>query len=159
MSHGPGADFHAGGRSKFFQIVQAGFFAGVVHIVARAFRRAEVEKFVDVVHHAAIAQDAQTNDGAAERADGESVGSGNARHMIAHLPAAAAVHVLDEDGRIARDVFAQKRHHRLRTIIANASGSGAGDHGDGFSLIKWRLSETAIGRKCGKHGRCAQALI
>src|SRR5437867_3954554 len=100
MSYRPGADFDPGGGSEFFHIVQAGFFAGIEHQVAVAFRRAKVGKFIDIVHHSALAQEIQSDDATAERSDREPVGTGIAVHMIADLPTTASVHVLDHDGGI-----------------------------------------------------------
>jgi hypothetical protein len=66
--------------------------------------------------------------------------------MIAYLPTAAAVHVLDHDGGISRDIFAQKGNHGLNAVIAYSSRRGTGDDRYGFPLVKWRrLSETVIG--------------
>ena len=82
--------------------------------------------------HSALAQEIQSDDAAAERSDREPVGTGIAVHMIAHLPTAAAVHVLDDDGGISRDVFAQKRNHGLNAVIADSSRRGTGDDRYGF---------------------------
>jgi hypothetical protein len=65
--------------------------------------------------------------------------------MIANLPTTTAVHVLDHDGGISRDRFAQKRNYGLNAVIANSSGRGTGNDRYGFSLVKWRLSEAVIG--------------
>jgi hypothetical protein len=46
--------------------------------------------------------------------------------MIADLPTTAAVHVLDHDGGISRDIFAQKRNDGLDAVIADSSGRGTG---------------------------------
>ena len=67
------------------------------------------------------------DDTAAERADREPVRTGIAEHMVAHLATAAAVHVLDDDGRIARDVFAQERMQGFYPVIADSSRRGTGD--------------------------------
>src|SRR5919106_4672961 len=139
MPYRPGADFDPGRRSEFFHIAQAGFSSGIEHHVAGALRRAKVEKFIDIVHHSALAQEIQSDYGAAECSDREPVGTGIAVHMIAHLSTAATVHVLDRDGGISRDIFAQKRNHRLDAGIADSSGGGTGDDRYGFSLVKWRL--------------------
>jgi hypothetical protein len=144
MSYRPGANFDPGRRSEFFHIAQAGVFSGIEHQVAVAFRRAKVEKFIDIVQDSALAQEIQSNYGAAERADREAVGTGITVHMIAHLSTTATVHVLDHDGGISRDIFAQKRHCGLYTVIADSSGGGTGDDRYGFALVKWRLSETVI---------------
>src|SRR6266545_3507702 len=111
MSYRPGTDFDPGRRSEFFHSAQAGFFAGIEHQVTVAFRRAKVEKFIDIVHYSALAQEIQSHDTAAERAHGEPVRAGIVVHMIAHLSTTAAVHVLDHDGGISRDIFTQKRNH------------------------------------------------
>jgi hypothetical protein len=65
--------------------------------------------------------------------------------MIAHLPTAAAVHVLDYDRGISRDIFAQKRNYGLYTVIPDSSWRGTCDDRYGFSLVKWRLSESLVG--------------
>lgn len=145
VSYQPGADFDPGGGSEFFHIAQAGFFARIEHQVAVAFRRAKVEKFIDVVHYAALAQEIESNDAATKRSHREPVGAGFAVHMVAHLPTPTAVHVLDHGGGIPRDIFAQKRNDGLDAVIADPSGRGTGDDRNGFSLVEWRLREAVIG--------------
>ena len=65
--------------------------------------------------------------------------------MIADLSAAAAVHVFHHDGRTSRDVLAQKGNQRLSAAIADSSRRGTGNDRNSFTLVKWRLRETAIG--------------
>ena len=145
MSDRSGADSNPGCCSEFFHIAQAGFFSSIEHHVAVAIRRAKVEKFIDVVQDSALAQEIQSNDAAAERSHREPIRTCIAVHMIAHLSTTAAVHVLDHDRGVSRDIFVQKRNQRLNSVIADSSGRCTGDDRDGFSLIKWRLSETVIG--------------
>jgi hypothetical protein len=76
-----------------------------------ALGRAQLDKFVDIVHDAAFAHDLQPDDAAAERADGQAIGLGVAKQIIGALTPAAAVHVFDDDGGITGDMFAQRGHH------------------------------------------------
>jgi len=115
--------------------------------VAGGFRRAEINKLIEVIEHTAFAHDVERNDAAAHGADGKPIGASVAEHVVGRLAPAAAVHIFEHQCGISRDMFAQKRHERFYAEIAGSCGRGADDHGDGLALVKRRLGICATRQK------------
>ena len=105
----------------------------------RAVRRAKIDKFIDVVLHAGLAQHRVGDEGGAHAANGKTVGLGDFVHMIGGLPAAAGGHVLHNDRRIAGHMFAQDVDDRARAHIRRAGGRPAENDVDRFVGEKRRL--------------------
>src|ERR1044071_5886990 len=76
-----------------------------------AVGRAEVDKFVDVVLHAGLAEHRVGDQGSTHAADGEPVRFGDFENVIGRLAAAARLHVLDDDVGTAGDVPAKNVDH------------------------------------------------
>src|SRR5580765_7380324 len=108
-------------------------------MVAGGFRRAEIDKLVEIVEHAAFAHDVQRYDAAAHGPDRKPVGASVAEQVVCRFAPAAAVHIFEHQRGIPWNMLAQKREERFHSEIAGSSGRGAGDHRDGLALIEWRL--------------------
>ncbi len=106
-----------------------------------AVRGAQINPPVDVVEHPGIPDDRAGHHRREHGADRQAIGTGRSIDVVCGLSTAAAGHVLDDDGRVPWDMFAQRGDHRSYAQVGSAAGVGAGDHGDRLVLIKRRLSE------------------
>ena len=110
-------------------------------LMATAFRGAEIDKFIDVVHDAGLAHNLQRDETATERAYSETVWACIAVHVIGRFPSTATVHELQKDRGVAWDVFAQKGNQRSNAEISRATRCASDDHFHRFSLIERSLPE------------------
>ncbi len=124
VTDGLGADAQAGFRSKFFEIVETEFLGRVDGLVAGGFRRAEIDKLVEIVEHAAFAHDVQRYHAAAHGPDGKPVGASVAEHVVGGFAPAAAIHVFEHQRGISRNMLAQKGY---QSALTRRSPVPAGD--------------------------------
>src|SRR6185503_12731317 len=108
VTHRLRTDAEAGLRPKFFEIVQPKFFARVDGLVARGFRRAEIDKFIEIVEYAAFAHNVERDNAAAHGADRQAVGPRCAEHIVGRFAPAAAVHIFEHQRGIPGNVLAQE---------------------------------------------------
>ena len=64
-----------------------------------------MDEFVDIVHHAGLAHDVQTDDRTGEGSHGETVGLGVSVYLIGRRAAAAAFDNFKNESRIPRNIF------------------------------------------------------
>ena len=101
-----GADPQSRLGTEFLEIVETKFFACVDDLMADGFGRAEINKFIDLVHDAAFTHELQRQHAAAHGADGQAVGARATKHIIACFTPAAAFHIFRQHRRISRYMLA-----------------------------------------------------
>lgn len=104
--------------------------------------------------------DAQPDGRAAQRSEGEAVGPGRAEHLIRRSASAAAFDKFDDDGRIARDIFAQIGDDGFNACPGRAAGIVVDDP-HRLALIEWSLGKNQARRKSEpqQHGDQEQVRI
>ena len=151
MADGLGAEANAARRAQLLQICQTGLPASGQHVVSSAVRRADEGQFVEIVLHAGFAEHRVGDHAAADVAEDQTIGAGHGENMIGRLAPAAAVHVLVHEGRIAGNIFLQKRQHRAHAIVARSTRRAAVQKGDRLALIKRRLRKCRVGESKQRH--------
>ncbi len=103
----------------------------VLHRHAEVFQLAHVE--VDAFH----AEDAAENQPAVEHADGQTVGFGAAVDIFRGDQRAGAGHVLDDQWRVAGNMFAHVARHGAGVDIEAAAGAAADDDANGLAAVEF----------------------
>src|SRR5205807_8125232 len=104
--------------------------------VIGAVRRAQINKLVEIVQHALLAEHRVGDQTAADAAHGKTVGANILENMVGGFSAATTWHVFGDDGRLTGNMFFQIRKERAGLDIGTATRFSALDDGDGFALVE-----------------------
>jgi hypothetical protein len=82
----------------------------------------------------------------ANAAEGETVGLGDFINVVGRDHRACAGHILDNEVRVSRNIFAEIAGDQTRPIVIDAAGAVSGDDSNGLVLIEGRLAPEIGGR-------------
>ena len=121
-----------------------------------AVRGAQINKLIDIVEHAAFAENGRRNEIAAHHPDRQSVGLSPGVNLIRRRPRARSLAVIDDHVRAAWNVLLEKGRDRATAHVSRAAGRKTKYHRDRLALVEWGLGYNRRGRQRkpgdGQHG-------
>src|ERR671922_460306 len=111
-------------------------------MVAAAIAGSEIDHLIDVIENPTLSEDRVHHEWGRHTANGQAVRTDRFIKMVCSLPPAAAVHVLDHDGGISRNILLEKRNNGFGPHAADAAGPATLKNGDGFPLEERSLCKS-----------------
>src|SRR5262245_37333076 len=103
-------------------------------MVAAAIAGSQIAYLIDVIEHPALSQNRMHHERRRHTANGQAVRLYRCIKVVRGLPPSAAVHVLDNNSGISRNILLEKRHNGFGPHTPDSAGPATLENSDGFSL-------------------------
>jgi hypothetical protein len=111
-----------------------------------ALDRSQINQLVEIIEHPNVEKGGRHESGE-HGADRQSVGARALVHVVCRFSAAAAGHVLNDDGGISRNVLAEHGNKRLCPQVSQSAGGCSEYNRNGFAFIKRGLRKSALDQR------------
>src|SRR5262245_11203474 len=120
-------------------------------MVTAAIAGSQIDHFIDVIEHPALSENGVHHKWGRHPANGQAVRAHRCVKVVCSLPSSSAVHILDNNGGISRNILLEKRNNRFGPHAADSAGRATLENGDGFSLEERSLRKSDAAYKETEH--------
>src|SRR5262245_6183442 len=111
-------------------------------MVATAIAGSQIAYLIDVIEHPTLPENGMHHERRRHTANGQAVRPCGCIKVVCRLPSSSAVHVLDNNRGISRNILLEKRNNSFGPHAPNSAGPATLKNGDGFPLEERSLRES-----------------
>src|SRR5262245_17631618 len=111
-------------------------------MVAAAITGAQVAYLIDVIEHTTLPENGMHHERRRHTANGQAVRTHRCIKVVCGFPPSAAVHVLDNNCGISRNILLEKRNNGFGPHAPDSAGPATLENSDGFSLEERSLRKS-----------------
>ena len=111
-------------------------------MVAAAIARSQIDHLIDVIEHPTLSENGVHHEWGRHTTNGQAVRTHRCIKVVCSLPPSAAVHVLDNNGGISRNILLEKRNNGFGPHAPDSAGPATLKNGDGFPLEERSLRKS-----------------
>src|SRR5262244_1749283 len=111
-------------------------------MVAAAIAGSQIDHLIDVIENPTLSENGMHHEWGRHTANGQAIRPHGCIKMVSGLPPSAAVHVLDNDCGISRNILLEKRNNGFGPHAPDSAGPATLENSDGFPLEERGLRES-----------------
>src|SRR4029453_3277179 len=111
-------------------------------MVAAAITGSEIGHLIDVIEHPALSENGVHHEWGRHATNGQAVRTHRCIKVVCGLPPSTAVHVLDNNRGISRNILLEKRNNGFGPHAPDSAGPATLKDGNGFPLKKRSLRKS-----------------
>src|SRR4030095_2422730 len=111
-------------------------------MVAAAIAGCQIDHLIDVIEHPTLSENGVHHEWGRHTANGQAVRTHRCIKVVCGLPPSTAVHVLDNNGGISRNILLEKRNNVLGPHAPDTAGPATLKDSNGFPLKERSLRKS-----------------
>src|SRR5262245_6354742 len=116
-------------------------------MVAAAIAGSQIAYLIDVIEHPALSENGMHHERRRHSANGQAVRPYGRIKVVCGFPPSAAVHVLDNNSGISRNILLEKRNNGFGPHAPDSAGPATLENSDGFPLEERSLRKSGAARE------------